>query len=113
MDWGFICPCLVKLILSRLFAFDPHIHIVLVTLLFNKAPSMVTDPTKKKITSTTILPNGMRSTLSWDPDVDPVVEDRLRCMQMSDEEYWNSMMRLLNLNRTEPITFEKRIIKWT
>lgn len=74
---------------------------------------MKADQTKKKITSTTVLPNGVKSTLSWNPNVAPDVEDRLRCTQMSDEEYWNSMMRLLNLNRKVPITFEKRIIKWT
>jgi len=74
---------------------------------------MDTSRRKKKIVSSAVLPNGMKSTMSWDPDVDPVEEDRLRCMQMSDEEYWNSMMRLLNLNRKEAITFEKRIIRWT
>ncbi|MEQ8688656.1 MAG: hypothetical protein RIE86_25365 [Imperialibacter sp.] len=67
----------------------------------------------KAVSSTTVLPNGMKSSLSWNPESDPQTEDRLRCMAMSDHEYWNAMMRLINVGRTTAVTFEKRIIKWT
>ncbi len=75
--------------------------------------NMKAKQTIKKVSASAILPNGMKSTLSWDPEVDPKTEDRLRCMAMSDHEYWNAMMRLINIGRTSPVTFAKRIIKWS
>ncbi|WP_151996443.1 MULTISPECIES: hypothetical protein [unclassified Imperialibacter] len=74
---------------------------------------MKTKQTLKAVSSTTVLPNGMKSSLSWSPESDPQTEDRIRCMAMSDHEYWNAMMRLINVGRTTAVTFEKRIIKWT
>jgi hypothetical protein len=74
---------------------------------------MKTKQTLKAVSSTTVLPNGMKSSLSWNPEGDPQTEDRLRCMAMSDHEYWNAMMRLINVGRTTAVTFDKRIIKWT
>ncbi|CAD5248439.1 conserved hypothetical protein [Imperialibacter sp. EC-SDR9] len=75
--------------------------------------NMKTKQTLKAVSSTTVLPNGMKSSLSWSPESDPQTEDRIRCMAMSDHEYWNAMMRLINVGRTTAVTFEKRIIKWT
>lgn len=51
--------------------------------------------------------------ISWNPNVDPVVEERYRCINMSDMEYWESMMKLICMNRKGPVTFEKRKIQWT
>jgi len=54
--------------------------------------------------------NGSR--ISWNPDVDPVTEERLALFQKSDLENWKRLMRIIFMNRREPVTFSKRKIKW-
>ncbi len=53
------------------------------------------------------------SRISWNPEVDPVTEERLALFAKSDMENWNRLMRIIFMNRRESVTFSKRKIKWT
>jgi hypothetical protein len=57
--------------------------------------------------------NSRNSRLSWNPDVDPVTEERLTLFTKSDLEIWQRLMRIVFMNRTSPVTFSKRKIEWT
>lgn len=52
------------------------------------------------------------SHISWNPDVDPVTEERLALFAKSDLENWKRLMRIIFMNRREPVTFAKRKIRW-
>ena len=52
------------------------------------------------------------SRISWNPDVDPVTEERLALFAKSDQDNWKRLMRIIFMNRREPVTFSKRKIKW-
>jgi hypothetical protein len=53
------------------------------------------------------------SRISWNPDVDPVTEERLSLFAKSDHENWKRLMSIIFMNRRKPVTFLKRKIKWT
>jgi hypothetical protein len=65
----------------------------------------------KKIAHEKIRTGGSR--ISWNPEVDPVTEERLALFAKSDLENWNRLMRIIFMNRRESVTFSKRKIKWT
>lgn len=50
--------------------------------------------------------------LSWNPDIDPETEDRLRFMNMPDPEKWKCFNKLIMMHRKTPLTFDKRRIEW-
>jgi len=50
--------------------------------------------------------------LSWNPQVDPILEERLMCINMTDSEYWDRMMKIIGISRSNPVTFKQRKIKW-
>ena len=68
---------------------------------------------QRKITSTTVLPSGRKTTLSWDPNIDPETEDRLNFLRLSFSDRWSYMMALIGSNKpkTSP-TNKKKIIEW-
>lgn len=57
--------------------------------------------------------NSNKRKISWNPDKSAEIEERIRCMEMDDKQFWESMMKLITMNRTTPVTFKKRKIKWT
>ena len=50
--------------------------------------------------------------ISWNPGVDPVTEERLALFAKSDLENWQRLMRIIFMNRPEPVSFSKLKIKW-
>jgi hypothetical protein len=50
--------------------------------------------------------------LSWNPEIDPETEDRLRWLNMSDPEKWKAINKLIMMHRKTPLTFHKRRIEW-
>ena len=52
------------------------------------------------------------SYLSWNPEVDPVTEERLKLFSKSDLENWRRLMHIVFMNRTTSVTFSKRKIEW-
>lgn len=52
------------------------------------------------------------SSLSWNPDVDPVTEERLKLFSKSDLENWRRLMKIVFMNRKTPVTFSERKIEW-
>ncbi len=57
-------------------------------------------------------PKSHSSYLSWNPDIDPVTEERLKLFSKSDLEIWTRLMKIVFMNRTTPVTFSKRKIEW-
>ena len=53
------------------------------------------------------------SRISWNPNVDPVTEERLSLFIKNDRENWKRLMSIIFMNRRKPVTFLKRKIKWT
>ncbi len=53
------------------------------------------------------------SRISWNPDVDPVTEERLSLFAKNDLENWKRLMSIIFMNRRKPVTFLKKKIKWT
>ena len=58
-------------------------------------------------------PKSNSSYISWNPEVDPVTEERLKLFSKSDLENWRRLMRIIFMNRRTPVTFSKRKIEWT
>jgi hypothetical protein len=53
-----------------------------------------------------------KSYLSWNPEMDPVTEERLKLFSKSDLDNWRRLMHIIFMNRTAPVTFSKRKIEW-
>jgi len=53
-----------------------------------------------------------KSYLSWNPEMDPVTEERLKLLSKSDFEIWRRLMHIVFMNRTAPVTFSKKKIEW-
>jgi hypothetical protein len=51
------------------------------------------------------------SYLSWNPDVDPVTEERLKLLSKNDLENWRRLMKIIFMNRKTPVTFSERKIE--
>jgi hypothetical protein len=54
----------------------------------------------------------MSKKIKWNPSSDYELEDLIYFHNLSDKKKWESMMKLIHLNRKTPITYKKRIIKW-
>ena len=53
-----------------------------------------------------------KSYLSWNPEVDPVTEERLKLFSKTDLENWRRLMNIIFMTRKTPVSFSKRKIIW-
>tara|TARA_R110001606_G_scaffold399099_2_gene580535 strand:- start:19348 stop:19641 length:294 start_codon:yes stop_codon:yes gene_type:complete len=87
---------------------SPFFPLVFANFKLKASSNMEPLPTKKKITSTGVLPNGMKSTLSWDPNIDPETEDRIAFLKLSYSRRWNDLKALIESHNlaTNPPTIK-------
>lgn len=63
-----------------------------------------------------MLKNKKPYKLSWNPESNPEIEDRLHFLRLSDKQKWKYLMKLILSNypaSKDTVSFRKRIIEWT